>query len=184
MDSHNDRQRAQDLSLAPASSTTKMIFHMNKLPPEILHDILRRVRNSSNKSQLPAFAALLTVCHQWHDLAQPLLWNDVVLNNNTLPLFLSKEYNKNCTMIRSLTIRGTVAPETETLYLAVHIAISFLSNVYDLSKVLPTLSRLESFSLILQGFPITGISVSEIKEICHVLDSLPKSCTAIEIEVA
>ena len=183
MDSHNDRERAQDLSLAPASSTTNMTSHMEKLPPEILHDILRRVRNSSNKSQMPAFA-LQTVCRKWHDVAKPLLWNHVVLDNSTLPLFLSKEYIENYTVVRSLTIRGTVAHETGTLHLAVNIAISFLSNVYKLSKVLPALSRLESFSLILQGFPITGISPCQVKQICHLLDNLPKSCHAIEIEVA
>lgn len=184
MDSHNDGWRAQDLSLAPTFSTTNMISHIDNLPPEILHDILRRIRNSSSKSQLPVFAALQTVCRRWHDLVKPILWSDVVLDNKTLPLFLSKEYKENYTLVRSLTIRGTVAPETETLDLALNIAISILSNVYELSKILPDLTRLESFSLILQDFPVTGVRGSQIKRICRLLESLPKSCTAIEIDVA
>ena len=184
MDSHNDGWQAQDLSLAPASSTTNITSHIDKLPPEILHDILRRVRNSSNKSQLPAFAALQTVCRRWHDLAKPILWSDVVLDNNTLPLFLSKEYNEKYTMVRSLTVRGTVASEIETLYLASNIAISFLGNVYELSKILPDLTRLERFSLILHDFPVTGVRRTRFKQICSLLDRLPKSCTAIEIDAA
>ena len=184
MDSHNDGWRAQDLNLAPASSTTNITSHVDKLPPEILHDILRRVRNSSNKSQLSAFAALQTVCRQWHDVAKPLLWNDIYLDNNTLPLFISKGCNENYALVRSLTIRGTVDPMTEVVYLAVEIATSFFSNVYELSNVLPNLTRLESFSLILQNFPVTGVRRCQIKEICRLLDRLPKNCTAIEIDVA
>ena len=102
----------------------------------------------------------------------------------TLPLFFSKGCNETYALLRSLTIRGTVPPETETLYLAVRIAISFLSNVYELSNVLPNLTRLESFSLILQHFPVTGVGRCQIKEICRLLDRLPKSCTAIELDVA
>ena len=185
MDSHNDGRRAQDLSLATASSTTNIISHMDKLPPEILHDILRRVRNSSEKSQLPAFAALQTVCHQWHDLAKPLLWNDIVLDNNTLPLFSSKGCNENYALVRSLTIRGTVDSKTEVAYHAVEIATSFLSKVHEMSNVLPNLTRLESFSLIVQELPVTtGVGRRQIKGICRLLDRLPKNCTGIEIDVA
>ena len=183
MDSHLDGQRVQDLTLATASSTTNVTSHMDKLPPEILHDNLRRIRNSSNKSQLPKFAGLQTVCRQWQDFAHPLLWNDVILDNDTLPLFLSKKYKENHTMVRSLTIRARI-PKTETLYLAVRLAISFWQNVYEWSGVLPNLTRLESFSLILHDFPVTGVKRCQSKEICRLLDSLPKNCTAIEIDTA
>ena len=187
MDSHTDGWRAQGPSLAPTSPTPNMTSHMDRLPPEILYDIfrrIRRIRNSSSKSQLPAFAALQTVCRRWHDLAKPLLWNDVVLDNITLPLFSSEGCNENYALVRSLTIRGTVDRKTEVVYLAVETATSFLSNVYELSNVLPNLTRLESFSLILQDFPVTGVSRCQSKEVCRLLDRLPTSCTAIEMDVA
>ena len=183
MDSYLDGRQVQDLTLATASSARNMTSHIDKLPPEILHDIFRRVRNSSNKSQLPAFAALQTVCRRWQDLAKPPLLNDVVLDNDTLPLFLSKEYDRNYTMIRSLTVRGNVPPG-ETLYLAVRIATPFWQRMYGLSKVLPSMTRLESFSLTLNDLPVTSVKRCQTKGLDRLLDSLPKNCTAIEIDSA
>jgi len=74
------------------------------MPTEVLTNILQRVRNSSSRSEPNNFAALHTTCHLWNDLAQPMLWTDIILDNESLPLFLQAKLLQNYSRIRSLTI--------------------------------------------------------------------------------
>ena len=52
------------------------------------------------------------------------------------------------------------------------------------TKVLPNMTRLKSFSVAFHDFPIVDVKWSRSKETCCLLESLPESCTAIEIDTA
>lgn len=193
MNSHLKGQPVHDHILITTSSTTDMTSHINKLPPEILLDILHRVRNSSTKSELPKFAALQTVRCQWYDLVAPILWTDIVLNNDTLPLFLSMEHAPNHEGIRSLTIRvRTIDPQIEEVVRnggvvdpASFTNVStepFWENMRRLIDIVPKMINLKSFSMVFHDFPIVEDGWFRSEETCCLLESLPKSCIAIEVD--
>lgn len=193
MDSHFEGLPVHDQTPVTTSSIIDMTSHIDRLPPEILLDILRRVRNSSTKSELPKFAALQTVGCQWYDLVGSVLWIDIVLNNDTLPLFLSKEHAPDYAAIRSLTIRvRTIDPHIEELVRNGGIvdpgsftdvpAGSFWENMRQLIDVLPKMARLKSFSLVFHDFPVVESGWFRSDETCRLLESLPKSCVAIEVD--
>ena len=68
-------------------------YHIDKLPPEILTNVLQRVRNSWAKSEANDFSGILTVPHRWHEIAKPILCTNTVLTNTTLPLFLAPHHS-------------------------------------------------------------------------------------------
>lgn len=111
----NHNEAKSGFTLAMISSKADITSHIDNLPPpEVLLDILRRVGNQATKSELPGFDALHTTCRHWYDLAKPILWTDVVLNNSTLPLFLSRKHAPNYSIVRSLAIRfRTIHPQIE-----------------------------------------------------------------------
>lgn len=79
-------------------------YHIDKLPPEILTNVLQRVRNSRAKSEANDFSGILTVPHRWHEIAKPILCTNTVLTNTTLPLFLARITPTDINSIHSLTI--------------------------------------------------------------------------------
>ena len=167
-----------------------MTSHIKKLPSEILLDILHRVRNSSTKSELPNFAALQTVCCRWYDLVASILWIDIVLNNDTLPLFLSKEPDH--AIIRSLTIRvRTIDPQIEEVVrnggivdpgTFTNTAGPFWKDMRQLIDIMSKMTNLQSFSMVFHDFPIVEDGWFRSEETCCLLENLPKSCIAIEVD--
>ncbi len=106
---HNGENQ-RDCTLFLLYCLLNMVYHINNLPIETLHDILQRVRTSSTKSELPQSVSLLSCCHLRHNVAKLMLWRDVVLNNDSLPLFLATANEANLALVHSLIIITSPSP--------------------------------------------------------------------------
>lgn len=179
-----------------------MAPQLDTLPTEVLHNIFQRVRNSSNKSELEDFISLQTTSRIFRDIAQPILWIDVVLDNDSLPLFLEQRDSSNLSFIRSLTIlispfatrddpqrmppgiRGPYkyrgdrnVPTTKIVW----------KRLQTLAKALPAMIRLNNFSFRIQEsrieFPDTNtwLQPGVIKDL---IENLNPTCTGLEIDTA
>ena len=177
-----------------------MESHIGKLPVEILHDILRRTRNRCTRSELCRFTELLTCCSLWYDVAKPLQWQDVVLRNRDLPYFLANATDANLTMVRSLTIYlSPVAHDDQKDKFKTKPLAELLfdqepgatwSHLDQLRRIMPIMSKLTTFSF---SVPHSSIDMPfDVETQCWLryssldalLQSLPKSCTSIEIDTS
>lgn len=185
-----------------------MASHIDNLPTEALHDILQRVRTSSTESELPHFASLLSCCQLWHNVAKPILWRDVVLDNDSLPLFLATANRANLALVRSLTI--SASPSTDwrvkgkpmpTYYVNESVAGRLKRRLYPthvmwdhlekLAEIMPRMVTMTSFSFCAQHTNLKAVG-----PLCDhmrpwtkfalkaLLQGLPESCTSIEIDTA
>ena len=181
-----------------------MAPHINKMPPETVIDILRRVRNSCMANELTQFAGLLRCCRYWYGLAKHILWTDIALSNDTIGLFLAVQNAPNHTLVRSLTIRITPVlieedkePREDNLR---YLRSTFYhqnnvnnlcpgealgANIRKLATVLPYMTSLKMFSFLVERFIDVHGHYEDWdpdRDVRGLLQNLPESCTAIEID--
>ncbi|KAK3170899.1 hypothetical protein OEA41_002983 [Lepraria neglecta] len=174
--------------------------HIDKLSPEILTNVLQRVRNSWAKSEANDFAGILTVRHRWHEIAKPILCTDIVLTNTTLPLFLARITARDINSIRSLTIIiSPLAGEKEAAKIPQPhgptsrdwrrpppLTNGIWRHLRRMAKWLPIMERLASFSFRVQQPDPRRCSERWLKDkvLKLLLKNLPLSCTGIELDTA
>jgi len=176
---------------------------MLQIPPEILRTVFTLIREELG---LRILVDLSSVCKAWRDIAQPVLWSHVVLNNNTLPDFIESHANATDKLktVRSLTLHIQVitltlprsqydsdtlesyeshgCPKSQTL----HRSIERFSNLIS-----PKLASLESFSFFVNApsvdeevIPADDGFWLEPAILGRLLRSLPASCTSLELETS
>jgi hypothetical protein len=178
---------------------------MARLLPEILRTVFSMIREEQG---LCVLTDLSSVCKAWRDVAQPVLWSHLVLDNNTLQDFVESHEDAidNLRFVRSVTLHIQVitslhpseydevtlesyslhgSPKTRDL----HRNIGQFTNL-----ILPKLSSLESFSFFVDAPEIDGacqrvnrhdIGFSlDAAVLGHLLRSLPASCTSLELETS
>jgi hypothetical protein len=76
---------------------------MARLLPEILRTVFSMIREEQG---LCVLTDLSSVCKAWRDVAQPVLWSHLVLDNNTLQDFVESHEDAidNLRFVRSVTL--------------------------------------------------------------------------------
>jgi hypothetical protein len=178
---------------------------MTRILPEILRTIFTLVREERG---LRALTDISAVCKTWRDVALPVLWSHVVLNNDTLQNFVENHANSThqLSFVRSMTLHIQVitslhpseydndtfesyklhgSPKSRTLN----------QNIEQFSNlILAKLMSLESFSLFVDA-PALDEARQRINRfdigfwldmsvLGHLLRSLPASCTSLELETS
>lgn len=188
-----------------ARSSEVMAPQLDSMPTEVLTNILQRVRNSSAKNGLKDFVALQTTCHLFRNSAQPILWADVILDNESLALFLKEENATKYCLIRSLTVSinslatraelqrmqrscgGSGIPEELERWRPVFTTKVVWKCLQTLAAALPAMSHLISFSFCVQESKIKGSDTGlwlQHGAIKGLIENLPETCTGIEIDTA
>lgn len=171
-----------------------MALHINDLPVEIFSNILERVRNSSTLPEVNYFVGLLTCCKYWLEVAQPILWRDVVLINSTIKHFVSHISSATGGLVRSLTLRLTLVEQPSGRrgysYSIVHGTHSYpgvQALWHDLQNLAPAvriMTNLNTFSLTVRREPRSGISgfYIRVEDVRNLLISLPPTCVNLELD--
>lgn len=176
--------------IQPSSSTPPI----ERLPLEIFSNILKRVRNSTTPS---SFFSCLLCCKGWRDTALPVFYQDIVLRNSNLELFL-RSFPESCHhFVRSLTISITSDNATDPIELdlpeyreEVERLKKTLSpgskvlfqHLAELSQIVGYMTALSTFSFVLgsegvgMGFWIPRPTITTI------LEKLPVSCVNVEVD--
>jgi len=172
---------------------------MLQIPPEILRTTFTLVREQQG---LRVLVDLSSVCKAWRDIAQPVLWSHVVLNNNTFPNFIDSHANATDKLktVRSLTLHIQVItltlPDVDTLESStshgcaesqtLHRNIERFSDLISLK-----LTSLESLSFFVDA-PLVNEEVNAADDgfwlepavLGRLLRSLPASCTSLELDTS
>jgi hypothetical protein len=176
---------------------------MPQLLPEIFRSIFTFVREEQGLRQLTDISS---VCKTWRDIAQPVLWSHVVLDNDTVHRFIDSNVNATDTLnsVRSVTLHiQVISSSTPSEYNANTLELYKLhsspssrtldQNIGQFSNlILPKLSTLESFSLFVDA-PALGEARQRISRfdigswlnisvLGHLLRGIPASCTSLELE--
>lgn len=171
-----------------------MALHINILPVEILSNILERVRNSSTLPEVNYFVGLLTCCKYWLEVAQPILWRDVVLINSTIKTFISHVSSETGGLVRSLTLRLTLVEKPSDLLVVsysilhgTHSCPGIQALWHDLRNLAPAvriMTNLITFSLTVRPVPRIGIFdfLIRVEDVRDLLISLPPTCVNLELD--
>jgi hypothetical protein len=179
---------------------------MLHIPPEILRTISTLVREEQG---LRVLTDLSSVCKVWRDVAQPVLWSHVILNNDTLQSFIENHENvtDKLKVVRSITLHIEVI--TLALPISQYEAATLKSyekhgspksqslhqNIGQFSDLIsPKLSSLESFSFFVDAPPVDEACQRinpydigfwlETAVLGRLLRSLPASCTSLELDTS
>ncbi|MCJ1428299.1 hypothetical protein MMC29_006208 [Sticta canariensis] len=168
-----------------------MALHINDLPVEILSNILERVRNSCTLPEVNHFVGLLTCCKYWLEVAQPILWRDIVLTNSTIATFISHVSSETGGLVRSLTLRLTfVEKPWRGSYSegASHPCPGIQALWHDLHNLAPTIrtiTNLNTFSLTVRPDlrnTDCGLFCIREEDVRDLLISLPPTCVNLELD--
>lgn len=179
---------------------------MAQLLPEILRTIFILVREEQGLSALTRFS---TVSKLWQEVADPVLWSHVVLNNDTLQSFSKnhKSASDKLKTVRSVTLHiqvvaFTYSPsETDRIEpLRLHGCPQTQILQQDIDQfstfVLPRLEFLDSFSLFVHSHKEelpeaeNNLFVSwlgfrlQTEVLGRLLKSLPASCSSLELDTS
>jgi hypothetical protein len=157
---------------------------MDAIPSEILTQILFNVKSTSRLS----LKSYLLVDRRWRDIAAPLFYGTVVLSKNNVASFVRTCSIDCLPLIYSLTVRinsltadGTADASWDEYHAA---AVASSREVQELSRILPLMGNLATFSLFVEPRESFAILQRTITRRCiiRLLDSLPPSCIDIEID--
>jgi hypothetical protein len=179
---------------------------MPQLLPEILRSTFTLIREEQGLRPLTDISC---VCKAWRDIAQPVLWSHVVLNNDTLQNLVESDGNEpdKLNAVRSVTLHIQVialtshrsqydvdtlesynlhgSPGTRSLHRSIEKFTNWIS---------PKLTSLLSFSLFVDAPPTdeAGYRINhnddgfwlETAILGRLLKSLPTSCTSLELDTS
>lgn len=178
---------------------------MHNLAPELLSDILSKVRHSTGRRN---FTSYLLVCRHWLEVGLPCAWGSVCLDKDSLEAFAesARESPRGCDLVRSLTLQlhtiwptvdefrewryegapndtGGANPRTYRLW----------NNLDALASIIRSnMTGLVGFSLCISKFPPGGRTREhwsdpsgawvETGTIAALLTALPNSCVDLEVD--
>lgn len=169
---------------------------MVSLLPELLRTIFTLVREEQG---LRVLKNLSLVCKAWRDVAQPVLWSHVVLDNRTLHAFIDQGHKSGrLEAVRSVTLHIkfiTLPFPHDSQAFALYRLHGFPQTRIlqeDIShfstSVLPKLTSLSSFSLFLDDVQTAqrrqlrvGFRL-QTEVLGTLLKNLPASCTSLELD--
>lgn len=149
---------------------------ISRLPEELLHSVLRHVRETSPHS---TFLACLRCCKRWRNSGMPLECKAIVLTSANLSNFLNQFSPAHYVLIRSLTI-SVKLPRREykdRRQAAFHVLLQNLAVAINKMTMLSTFSFAVSrtASLTLDCKLPSGI-------LAALVQSLPPSCMDLELD--
>ncbi|KAL8711939.1 MAG: hypothetical protein Q9220_003635 [cf. Caloplaca sp. 1 TL-2023] len=177
---------------------------IDSLPLEILTSILRCVKYVHGREML---SSCMLVSRQWRVIAFPLIWESVILNTRTLPLFITEMNNapRIGGHIRSLTLRlHTLWATTEEFRAGYAREVEWIDGIAprtrklweDLKKladcIAADMTNLTSFSLFVHKLPPEGRTDRHHNDprgagmssvvLRQLLETLPPTCIDLELD--
>ncbi|PGH26471.1 hypothetical protein AJ80_01784 [Polytolypa hystricis UAMH7299] len=170
---------------------------IDTLPGEILFQILQEVRLPL---PLSSFLPCLLTCREWYDTALPLLCHDIVIRSSNLRAF-TKNFpaSRSGSLVRSLTIcvnestpnlppsgAGAVVGGGLADYVLALYGNSDMKNTWsqlrELPHVIAHLTRLTTFSFVVDFSRLASPSWVPRSDIAAILTRLPASCVNLEVD--
>lgn len=149
---------------------------ISQLPEELLHSVIRHVRDTSTRS---TFLACLQCCKRWRDSGMPLLCKAIVLTNANLSIFLNQFSSTHCVLVSSLTVslrlpkRGYKDREEAAFH-------ALLQNLAAMINKMTILSRF-SFAIDRIASPTRDCKLPS-GILAALVQSLPPSCVDLELD--
>ncbi|KAI1733600.1 hypothetical protein F4680DRAFT_441138 [Xylaria scruposa] len=146
-----------------------------QLAPEILLEIFNLLALINKKGNAPLVSSILC-CQKWRSLASSVLYRHVVLDSDRLEMFIN---NHTSCEVTSLTVKiGPIAIYSSNPYAALHEADDRTASLKKLCSLIGDIKPTTLSLSINLPFPCTAMP-----EVASIVDSLPESCTGLEINM-
>ncbi|KAI1749016.1 hypothetical protein F4782DRAFT_514858 [Xylaria castorea] len=146
-----------------------------QLVPDVLLEIFNLLALDSKKGKTPLISSILC-CQKWRPLASSVLYRHVVLDQDRLEMFVNSHMSCEVTSLTVTMDAIGVNPSDPST--AIHKANVRNASLRKLCSFIADLnSAIVSISVDLP-FPCTAMP-----EIASIIDSLPESCTGLEIDI-
>ncbi|KAK2762728.1 hypothetical protein FQN54_000902 [Arachnomyces sp. PD_36] len=168
---------------------------IERLPQEIFSNILKRVRNRTTPS---SFLSCILCSKRWRNVALQVLYQDVVLRNSNLGLFLQHLPESCYPFVRSLTVRITPENAQDPIHLEIAEyreeverlkknlspgSKTICRNLANLAEKVNRMDHLSTFSLVLESEGAAGMGFWIPRPtIAHIIDNLPAPCVNLEVD--
>jgi hypothetical protein len=81
---------------------------LNSLPLELAVAVLCCLLQHPDRNEnVKSFVAALCMCRGWYDIGLPILWTNIILDNNKIPIFTRAITSAHALLVKSLTLRIT-----------------------------------------------------------------------------